>query len=227
MSTALEIGRLRKQLEQMQDSMPRRSLEAHPALAEMVRLRAGGAYEVDGVGLAMALMSGPSRAGSWCAAVGVTDFGAEAAVELGVDLSRTVLVPDPGELWADVTGALVDVAELVVVQPTARVPAHLAEKIGARLRKRSSVLVAIGSWPRSEARFSAQARRWEGLGQGHGHLRTRRVVVSIQRGSAPARRARLWFPADDAPLRLAGPAAQPAAGSPAAGSAVVPVTEAS
>ena len=56
--------------------------------------------------LALALMAGPSRAGSWCAVVGVTDFGVEAASALGVDLARTVVVPEPGEQWLEVTAAL-------------------------------------------------------------------------------------------------------------------------
>src|SRR6187455_963660 len=92
-------------------------LETHPALAGLVQLRAGASYSVDSATLALALMAGPSRAGGWCAVVGVLDFGAEAAAALGVDLDRTVLVPDPGEQWLEVTAALVDVATVVLVQP--------------------------------------------------------------------------------------------------------------
>src|SRR6478736_8558818 len=91
-------------------SMP---LATHPALAGLVQLRAGASYSVDSATLALALMAGPSRAGSWCAVVGVTDFGVEAASALGVDLARTVVVPEPGEQWLEVTAALVDVASVV------------------------------------------------------------------------------------------------------------------
>src|SRR5690349_16159996 len=138
----------------MQDGMPRLPLETHPALAGLVQLRAGGSYSVDSAGLALALLAGPSKAGSWAAAVGVSDFGAEAARALGVDLDRTVLVPDPGEQWLEVVAALVDVTTVVVVRPPGRIAASSAEKLAARLRKRGAALVAWeaarGDWPRCE-----------------------------------------------------------------------------
>lgn len=195
------IERLRAQMERLHGGVPRMALQTHAALAGLVQLRAGGSYSVDSASLALALMAGPSQAGSWCAAVGVTDFGAEAATALGVDLSRTVLVPDPGDQWLEVTAALVDVATVVVVRPWGRVPEHVAEKLGARLRKRSSVLVAQertpGDWPRCEVRLTTREPAWSGVGEGHGHLRARRLVVEAHRGSAPPRRGALWFPAED------------------------------
>ncbi len=195
------IQLLRTRMERMYDGVPRLSLETHPALTGLVQLRAGGSYSVDSATLALALMAGPSRAGGWCAVVGVGDFGAEAASSLGVDLTRTILVPDPGDQWLDVTAALVDVATVVVVRPAGRVTEQVAEKLGARLRKRSAVLVALertsGEWPRCEVRLTTREPAWSGIGQGHGHLRSRRIVVEAQRGTAPSRRGALWFPAED------------------------------
>lgn len=189
----------------LHDGVPRLPLETHPALAGLVQLRAGGSYAADSATLAMVLMAGPSTAGSWCAVVGVGDFGAEAASALGIDLDRTVLVPDPGDEWLEVTAALVDVATVVVVRPRGRVPEHVAEKLGARLRKRSAVLVAQertpGDWPRCEVRLTTREPTWSGVGQGHGHLQARLVVVEAQRGTAPPRRGRLWFPAADQTYR--------------------------
>lgn len=199
--TAGEIDRLRERMQRMQDGVPRRPLPTHPALGGLVQLRAGGSYEVDSATLALALMAGPSQAGEWCAVVGVPDFGAEAAAEVGVELARTVLVPEPGEQWLEVTAALVDVLPLVVLRPPARVAEHAAEKLGARLRKRGSVLVALGAWPRCELRLSTSEPQWSGVGLGHGRLRTRHVVVEARRGSAPPRRTALWFPAEDGALR--------------------------
>ncbi|WP_435742098.1 hypothetical protein [Nocardioides sp. SYSU DS0663] len=201
--TAGDIDRLRERMQRMQDGVPRRALPTHPALAGLVQLRTGGSYEVDSATLALALMAGPSQAGEWCAVVGVPDFGAEAAAEAGVELSRTIVVPEPGEQWLEVTAALVDVVPLVVLRPPARVGEHVAEKLGARLRKRESALVALGPWPRCELRLSATEPQWDGVGLGHGHLRTRRLVVEARRGSAPPRRTALWFPADDGVLRRA------------------------
>ncbi|GAA4369997.1 hypothetical protein GCM10023146_17520 [Nocardioides caricicola] len=197
------IAQLRSRMAGMQDGMPRLPLETHPALAGLVQLRAGGSYAVDSASLALALVAGPSRAGSWAAAVGVSDFGAEAARALGVDLDRTVLVPDPGEQWLEVVGALVDVVTVVLVKPPGRVPEQVAAKLGARLRKRSAALVVLGDWPRAEVRLTTRSPAWSGVGAGHGHLRARRILVEAHRGSAPPRRGALWFPAEDMTYRRA------------------------
>lgn len=202
-STSDTLAQLRSRMAGMQDGMPRLPLETHPALAGLVQLRAGGSYAVDSASLALALLAGPSRAGGWSAVVGMSDFGAEAAYALGVDLDRTVLVPDPGDQWLEVTAALVDVVTVVLVRPQGRVPERVAEKLGARLRKRSAALVVLGEWPRAEVRLTAREPAWGGVGEGHGHLRSRRILVEAQRGSAPPRRGALWFPAEDQTYRRA------------------------
>lgn len=191
------MEQLRTRMARMQDGTPSMPLATHPALAGLVQLRAGASYSVDSATLALALLAGPSRAGGWCAAVGVSDFGAEAAVALGVDLDRTVLVPDPGEQWLEVAAALVDVATIVLVRPTGRVTPSAAEKLSARLRKRGAALVVWGEWPRCEVRLTASEPAWAGVGRGHGHLRARRMIVEARRGTAPPRRGALWFPAED------------------------------
>lgn len=195
-----EIDRLRERMRRMEDGLARPELDALPGLSQVIRLRVGGSYQVDSASLALALMAGPSRGGAWCAAVGLSDFGAEAAAELGVVLERTILVPEPGEAWLEATAALVDVASLVLVRPPARVSEAVAAKLSARLRKRSAVLVSIGPWPRAEASVSLAEPRWTGAGRGEGHLRSRRVVLEVRRGSAPPRRTALWFPEPDGSL---------------------------
>jgi hypothetical protein len=209
------VEQLRNRMARMQDGTPSSMpLATHPALAGLVQLRAGASYSTDSATLALALLAGPSRAGGWCAAVGVADFGAEAAVALGVDLDRTVLVPDPGEQWLEVTAALVDVATIVLVRPSGRVTPSAAEKLAARLRKRGAALVALertpGEWPRCEVRLTATEPAWAGVGRGHGHLRARRLVVEARRGTAPPRRGALWFPAEDQSYRAVESVATPA-----------------
>ena len=204
-STLDTIAQLRSRMAGMQDGLPRLPLETHPALAGLVQLRAGGSYAVDSASLALALLAGPSGAGGWAAVVGMDDFGAEAASALGVDLDRTVLVPDPGDQWLEVTAALVDVVTVVLVRPQGRVPERVAEKLGARLRKRSAALVVLGDWPRAEVRLTTTSPAWSGVGEGHGHLRSRRLLVEARRGSAPPRRGALWFPAEDQTWRRAEP----------------------
>jgi hypothetical protein len=199
-STTATVQQLRDRIRGMQDGVPRVPIATHPALADLVQLRTGGSYEVDSASLAMALLAAPSRAGAWSAVVGSGDFGVEAAAEMGIDLARTVLVPDPGELWLEVTAALVDVVTMVVLRPPGVVAERVAGRIGARLRKRSAALVSWGPWPGSEASLSLRSSSWTGAEHGHGRLRSRRVVVDVRRGSAPPRRAELWLPGTNTPI---------------------------
>jgi hypothetical protein len=191
------VQQLRDRIRGMQDGVPRIPVATHPALADLVQLRTGGSYEVDSASLAMMLLAAASQDGAWSAVVGAADFGVEAADEMGIDLTRTVLVPDPGELWLEVTSALVDVVTMVVLRPPAGVSERVAGRIGARLRKRSAALVSWGPWPGCEVSLSLQGSTWSGADHGHGRLRSRKVVVAVRRGSAPTRHVELWLPATD------------------------------
>ena len=132
---------------------------------------------------------------------GWPDFGAEAAAGLGVDLSRTVLVPDPGEHWLEVTAALVDVLRVVVLRPAGagRRP------VGGRPRRPAAQALVRCWWCGAtgrgcEARLSLEDARWTGPDHGHGRLRSRTARVAVRRGSAPPVRAELAFPGETAPL---------------------------
>lgn len=203
------LDQLRERVTALEGGPARLPVPVLPALSGLVTLRTGGSYGVDSASLALALAAGASRAGEWVGFAGWSDFGAEAAADLGVDLHRTVLVPDTGELWLEVAAALVDVLRVVVLRPPARVDARAANVLDARLRKRSSVLVVWGDWPRCEARLSLEDARWTGPDRGHGRLRERRVRVAVRRGAAPPVRADVAFPGESAPMILVPAAAEP------------------
>jgi hypothetical protein len=192
------VQQLQARIAGMQDAVPRLPVPTHPAFAHLVQLRTGAAYEVDRATLGMILLATPSQEGTWSAVVGADDFGIEAAAELGLDLTRTVLVPDPGEHWLEATAALVDVVPLVLLRPPPGVTERTASRIAARLRKRSATLVVWGRWPGAEARFSIETSAWAGVDQGHGRLRSRQLLVGVQRGSAPMMKVALQFPEGDA-----------------------------
>lgn len=186
----------------MQGTATSRPLEMVPAFAGLLQLRTGGTYGVDSPSLAMALMAGPSRAGAWSAVVGAADFGLEAAAEFGIDLERTILVPDPGEQWLSVVAGLTDIATVVVVRPPSRVTEHQAARLTSRLRQRDAVLIAWGEWPRSDARLAVRESSWQGLGRGHGHLSGRQAAVTVRRGAMPSREALMWLPDADRQITL-------------------------
>jgi hypothetical protein len=221
-SRLAQIDQLRERVRRLERSAPtRRDLETVPALRPIVQLQAGGVYEIDptvaGVSLAWGLLAGPSAAGAWGAVVGVPDFGAEAAAGLGVRLDRVICVPDPGQGWIDAVAALIDVVSVLVVRPTGRIGDGVASKVAARLRTREAALISLGPWPRAEVRLSATRPRWGGAGQGEGHLRARLLNVEARRGTAPPRRADVWFPAADLTLIAAAPMAPAVQQGPALG----------
>ena len=156
------------------------------------------------VGLAAAgTARGRVAAGAWCAMVGMPAISAEAARDVGVELSRLPLVPDPGARWVEVVGALLDAVDVVV----ARAPAQLADgdirRLAARARSRGVVfipfLAAGARWPGADVRLSAADGVWSGIGSGYGRLRRRRLIVSAEgRGTAAGRRSRRALAADAA-----------------------------
>jgi hypothetical protein len=180
--SAQVVEHLQRRIESLQGAPTRLTVPVHPALEGLVQLRTGGSYAVDSASLALALAAGASRSGEWVGFAGWGDFGAEAASQLGIDLRRTVLVPEPGELWLEVAAALVDVLKVVVLKPSTLVDAKSASVLDARLRARSSTLVVWGEWPRADARLSAERIAWEGVGHGSGRLRRRELRVAVSRG---------------------------------------------
>jgi hypothetical protein len=200
-----------------------------PALAGLVSgaapgagLARGSVVHVDGVAapsLALALVAGPSAAGSWTAVVGCPDLGLVAAAEAGVALDRLALVaePAPGE-WAAVVAALVGAVDVVVVSPTHRVAAGDARRLAARARERGTILVQLTSSPvEADLHLTGVEARWQGLGRGHGHLRARRLVVEAggRRRAARVRRVELWLPDAEGAVTVAAAAPASYAGSDA------------
>ena len=148
----------------------------------------------------LALLTEASAAGSWCVLVGAPGLGLAAAAEAGIDLSRFALVPAPGQAWARAVGALVDGFDLVAVRPPADLAAADARALTARARHHGAVLLSLGPWPGAEVRLAPVRSSWEGLGDGHGRLSARRVLVQATgRGTAGGRprSAELWLPAAD------------------------------
>lgn len=196
-----KLSELRERVNQMQGRPASQPVATHPALAGLLQLRTGSSYGVSSASLAIALMAGPSADGAWCGVVGSAELGLEAAAAAGVELRRTILVPDPGDAWLEVTAALIDVLGVVVLRTPSSATDGEVARISARLRQRGAILISWGDWPRCEARLAMRDVEWDGLGQGHGHLQARQVTVDVQRGTAPPRSGRLWLPDADLAIR--------------------------
>jgi hypothetical protein len=117
--------------------------------------------------------------------VGAPGIGLAAAAETGVELARLALIPAPGRAWARVVGALVDGFDLVAVRPPERFTPGDARALAGRARHAGCVLVSLGAWPGADLRLSCHDLAWDGLGAGHGRLRSRRMRVSARGRGVP------------------------------------------
>ncbi|TCB97925.1 hypothetical protein E0H26_10010 [Micromonospora zingiberis] len=146
--------------------------------------------------LLLALLAEASRAGSWCAVVGMPTFGAAAAAEAGIVLDRLALVPEPGPEWPTVVAALIDGVDVVVTAVPATVSASVASRLVARARQRGSVLVPYGRWDGADVTLQVVRGMWEGIGSGRGRLRRREVTISARGRGAAARpkEVKVWLP---------------------------------
>jgi hypothetical protein len=135
-----------------------------------------------------------------------------AAAELGVALERFPLVASPGRGsgpggWAWVVAALLDAFDVVLARPPS-LGAEDVRRLVARARERGSVLVlasAALSSGAADLELHMVRSAWEGVGQGHGRLRARRMEVAVggRRAGGPGRRCWLWLPGPDGKVALA------------------------
>ncbi|SDQ88545.1 hypothetical protein [Microbacterium sp. cf332] len=220
-AAAEDVQRLRAQMERMQGRrLDAPVLPTHPALAGLLPgrgLRPGAAYSLgSSSSLLFALLAQPSQTGSWCGVIGMPGFGAEAAEHAGVDLSRVVLIPDPGARWLAVTATIADVLPVVAVRPPERAKDSDIAKLAGRLRDRGTVLLVQGPWPQTEAMLDVADPRWSGLGDGDGYLSDRELTVTVSSRRFPVpRSARMLLPAPDGAISAA-PHERAFAGTPVA-----------
>ncbi len=162
------------------------------ALAELLPkggLPRGGVVSLTGDGgvtsLLFGLLAGPAQ--PWSALVGLPGLGLLAAAELGVDLAKVVVVPDPGPDVLQILSILADGVDLIAVAAPAgplAAPGRLRVLLG-RLRQRGAVLLVAGTWPGADLVLTTRMGDWEGLGAGHGRLRDRTLEVQVSgRGAA-------------------------------------------
>lgn len=147
--------------------------------------------------LALALVAPAVAAGSWLVTIDVPTIGLDAASEFGVALERVVAVRTPPARWADVVAAAADGFDLLLTRVPGDVSPAVARKVATRIRQRDAVMVVLGD-PGAlscDGVLDAGSAEWVGVGDGHGHLQQRRVVVDASgRRLHGHRRCRLVLP---------------------------------
>ena len=187
-SSALASQRLLDVSDEVRPLLPRGGLQRGEVVA---------CEGVAAVSMAMAVVAGPSRSGSWVAWAGVPGVNALALHQMGVALERTVWVGDDESggwgdaVWGDVLAALVDGVDVVVVGPgVCGLRPATARRLTARLQNRGAVMVTIDQPVLgADVRLGTSRPVWHGLGRGHGlaHGRDLEVEVTGRRSSRSAR----------------------------------------
>lgn len=152
--------------------------------------------------LLFTLLAAPPNA--WSALVGMPDVGLLAAAELGVELDRLALIPDPGPDLLQVLSILADGVDIIAVAPTrsggsvgsvglGATPARMRVLTG-RLRQSGAVLLVTGRMPGADLVLDCRVEGWTGMGRGHGRLRNRELVVEVSgRGAAGRSRSAVMY----------------------------------
>ncbi|MBV9515160.1 MAG: hypothetical protein JO280_14155 [Mycobacteriaceae bacterium] len=129
--------------------------------------------------LILGVVAAATAAGGHVAVVGQPDVGLLAAMEMGADLSRLALVPDPGADPVEVAAVLLDGMDLVVLGLGGRsVPLSRARAVTARARNKGcTLLVTGGDWQGARMGLEARVSGYE-VG---GRIRKVRLAITNRR----------------------------------------------
>lgn len=113
--------------------------------------------------LPLSMVAAVTAAGQNAAIVGLPDIGLLAAVEMGADLSRVAVIPDPGTDPVEVAAVLIDGMDLIVLGLGGRsVPLTRARAVVARAQhKGCTLLVTDGDWQGASMRLEARVCGYE------------------------------------------------------------------
>lgn len=132
--------------------------------------------------LTLRLVAEVTAAGGHAAIVGQPEVGLLAAAQMGADLDRLAVIPDPGPDPVEVAAVLMDGLDLVALGLGGRtVSAGRARAVTARARQREcTLLVTGGDWPGAAARLEARVCGYELVGAAPGSGRIGRVQLDTR-----------------------------------------------
>ena len=142
--------------------------------------------------LPLSMVAAVTAAGGNAAIVGQPDVGLLAAVEMGADLSRLAVIPDPGTDPVEVAAVLMDGMDLIVLALGGRsVPLTRARAVVARARQKGcTLLVTDGDWQGASIRLEARVCGYEPTSDKPGFGRISKVRLEVCAAGRAIRRAR-------------------------------------
>lgn len=142
--------------------------------------------------LPVSVVAAVTAAGGNAAIVGQPDVGLLAAVEMGADLSRVAVIPDPGTDPVEVAAVLMDGMDLIVLALGGRsVPLTRARAVVARAHQKGcTLLVTDGDWQGASMRLQARVCGYETTEDTPGFGRISKVRLEVCAQGRAIRRAR-------------------------------------
>ncbi|MDT5090551.1 MAG: hypothetical protein QOG47_3258 [Mycobacterium sp.] len=142
--------------------------------------------------LPLSMVAAVTAAGGNAAIVGQPDVGLLAAVEMGADLSRLAVIPDPGTDPVEVAAVLMDGMDLIVLALRGRsVSLTRARAVVARAQQKGcTLLVTDGDWQCASIRLKARVCGYETSSEKPGFGRISKVRLEVCAAGRAIRRAR-------------------------------------
>jgi hypothetical protein len=131
--------------------------------------------------LPLSMVAAVTAAGGNAAIVGQPDIGLLAAVEMGADLSRLAVIPDPGSDPVEVAAVLMDGMDLVVLAlGGCSVQQTRARAVVARAHQKGcSLLITDGDWQGASIRLEARVCGYETTSSKPGFGRISKVRLDV------------------------------------------------
>lgn len=152
--------------------------------------------------LSLALLAPVVAAGSWLSIVDLPTIGLDAASEFGLPLERVVAINSEhgsdgsrehddrwSHQWPDVMAAAIDGFDVILARVPADVHPSAMRKVATRVQRRGAVVVLLGDLGPAtcDGVLHTEPMGWTGVGDGHGHLQQRSVVVRASGRRMPGR----------------------------------------
>lgn len=211
--TSDRVALLRRRMTAMVDAAGGSAVPSADALPAPEGMRAlfsrgvidrGSVVSVVGAGsVLLSMIATASAADAHVAVVGMPALSVLGLVEMGGVVERLSVIPDPGSDPIRIAAVLLDGIDVVVLNlGGADVPPSRARAVTARVRAKSAVLLVVdGTWPGVDLRLASRITGYDGLGVGHGRLRSLQVEVSADGRAGRTRRARVCLESVDGVAR--------------------------
>ncbi|MFD2839462.1 hypothetical protein ACFSYH_02630 [Populibacterium corticicola] len=119
---------------------------------------------------ALALLVQHTQAGGWAGIVGAPELNYSAAHDLGVDLSKLLVVPHPADHTPQIIATLIDGTDLILLGPhTILTPAE-QRTLAARAKERGTHIITGRPWPGARTYVDTTREQWAGTKNGLGRL---------------------------------------------------------